>query len=146
MDRVVALEKRVDELSSLVVKLGVSLLQTNAPLDCNGHAAAPVRVHDGALIVFVSCLKIEPYLEGHKVTLKFGNPYSAQFSGFSGSLFYGGGTERFGAAEFSSPNEVGGGRWVEHSVIINPSDPGQMRELALMKFEMGAIRLLDSSR
>ena len=145
-DRVAALEKKLNELTSLHVKLAEILLETNVPLDCNSHTASPIRVQDGTLIVFVSCLGIEPYLEGHRVSLKIGNPYFAQFSGFSGSLFYGGTTDTFGTVDFSSLDEIRAGSSVLHSVIINPSDPKQLRQLRLTRFEIGVVKLIDSAR
>jgi len=44
---------------------------------------------NGALVFFAACTKIEPYLEGHKITISIGNPHAFNFSNVKGALSYG---------------------------------------------------------
>ena len=104
-----------------------------ASLDCNTGKYDEFLFGSGALVFFASCSKIEPYLEGHRVTITVGNPHSFNFSGVKGNLYYG--TDFADAmsrqVEVSFTDVIRSGAWTTLQIIVNPSKAEQMRYIGL---------------
>jgi hypothetical protein len=79
--------------------------------------------------MFVSCKNIEPYMEGHRLTVQIGNPHSFNFGGISGRVDYGNLLEK--SVELSYAGDLAAGRWTTITVVINPSKPEDLRLLWL---------------
>lgn len=127
------LERRLKVLETQVRGLQSRTAYKFASLDCNTGKYDEFLFSGGTLVFLASCTKIEPYLEGHRVTLSIGNPHSFNFSSVKGSLSYGkdwaDAVER--QVEVSVTDSVRAGSWTSITVIINPSKPEQMRYLGL---------------
>src|SRR5258708_23696899 len=50
-----------------------------ANLDCNTHNFDSFIMQSPKMLMFASCKNIEPYLEGHRLTIQIGNPYTFSF-------------------------------------------------------------------
>ena len=80
------------------------------------------------LQMFSSCENVEPYLEGHKITFKIGNPHSFSFGGISGEVTYGKGYP-YSTTEISFAGVLVSGAWTTLTVIISPSKPEDLRSM-----------------
>jgi hypothetical protein len=58
-------------------------------VDCYSKRFDELRLASSPMFVLVSCSKAESYLEGHRIVLEIGNPYSFNLLGASGLLKYG---------------------------------------------------------
>ncbi|MCC6356190.1 MAG: DUF3251 domain-containing protein [Verrucomicrobiae bacterium] len=56
-------------------------------IDLTSRTSFPVDSQAGRFLV--SCDGVEPYLDGHRVTLEIGNPFNATFSGFELAIRFG---------------------------------------------------------
>lgn len=130
----------VERLSELETKVGVLEFQTEvfqnrrrpvyAHLDCDSKKFGVVETDDPArLLIMVSCVNIEPYLEGYKVSLDIGNPYSARFSGVKGSLIYGS-TFPKKKVEIPLTSGLNGGQWTRVAVSISQAQAAEMRSMS----------------
>ena len=104
-----------------------------APLDCNTGNFTEFQLQTGSLPFLANCTKIEPYLEGHKVTVNIGNPYTFAFSKVQGFRYYGRDlTEALKSAkEVSITETLKSGAWTTIVITVNPSKVEDMRFLLL---------------
>ncbi len=136
-DRITELEKQIGILREQIriLRSAITNLMPSrtAYLDCNSKKYVELRFAEGALVFFAACVNVEPYLEGHKVHLRIGNPHSFDFSDLKGRLHYGKTFEdAFNQEVEVSPTEtLRGGTWLLVTVIINPSKPEDLREVWL---------------
>jgi len=134
-ERVKKLEERVAAMADLVDILLRDDPPAMAWLDCTDKNFREVRLTGSALSVFVACDTIEPYLEGHRVKLRIGNPYAFDFLGLKGFLWHG--QERLETlnsqrkTEISSTQRLRSGTWLPVEVAINPSKPSEFREIGV---------------
>jgi hypothetical protein len=130
-DKLADLERRVKNLESRISSLSTRVAPTFVEVDCATRKYAELQFGTGYLIIPVLCHAIEPYLEGHRVTLKVGNPYSFDFKGVTGSLYYGktllDAFEK--KVELSTTETLRSGAWTMLTVIVNPSKAEDMRSL-----------------
>jgi hypothetical protein len=126
-------DKRLRILESQVRNLQNRTAYKWASLDCNTGKYDEFLFTTGALVFFASCSKIEPYLEGHRITVTIGNPHTFNFSGVKGTLYYG--TDFTDAlarqVEVSFPEVIRSGSWTTIQIVVNPSKVEHMRYVGL---------------
>ena len=132
-DRIAELEDRLKFLQNQLTSLQSRVAYGFASLDCNTRKYDEFQFDSSKLVFFASCQKIEPYLEGHRITLHIGNPYAFNFSSIKGKLGYGKDIlDAFSKKiEVSTPDSIRAGTWHVLTVIINPSKAEEMRNLIL---------------
>jgi hypothetical protein len=127
------LDRKVKALETQVRSLQGRTAYKWASLDCNTGKYDEFLFSSGALVFFASCSKIEPYLEGHRITVTLGNPHSFNFSGVKGTLYYG--TDFADAlsrpVEVSFTDVIRAGSWTTLQIVVNPSRVEHMRYLGL---------------
>jgi hypothetical protein len=127
------LETRIESLESQIALVLARTPLKNAFLDCNSPGFTEFSFETSYLIYLASCAKIEPYLEGHKVTIEIGNPYTVTLSNISGTLGYGKNimdTLRQ-SVPVSTTESIAAGSWTRLTVIVNPSTPEDLRAISL---------------
>lgn len=104
-------------------------------LNCNTGNFSEFLLQSSGLLFFGACKNIEPYLEGHRITIQIGNPHTFNFNNVKGSLMYG---ENIWSSlsdghqvDINTINAIRAGSWETFTIIINPSRPEQMRYLTL---------------
>ena len=129
------IEQRLRLLEIKVESLENRVANRFATLDCNSGKYDEFLFGNGTLIFFAACTNIEPYLEGHRITLNIGNPHSFNFSNVKGTLNYGTNIwEAFAGekkVEVSVNETIRGGSWNTINIIINPSKVEDMRYMHL---------------
>jgi len=127
------LERRIQILENQIKSLNRRVAFRFAELNCNSGKYDEFMFDSGALVFFAACTKIEPYLEGHKITISIGNPHSFNFSNVKGTLSYGrdlvDSLER--RVEVSITETIRAGTWNTIVVTVNPSKAEDMRYLGL---------------
>jgi len=133
-EKVAELEKKVQSLSELVNFLLRHSISETPSLDCASHRFNEIRLTGSSLVLFISCEDVQPYLEGHRVKLRIGNPYSFDLEGLKGNLWYGATSleafQKGSKVEVVSTQKLRSGSWLSLEVVINPSKPSQLRELS----------------
>ncbi|MEQ6342933.1 MAG: hypothetical protein M3A44_15140 [Gammaproteobacteria bacterium] len=128
-----SLESSVKILESRISALESRVSSQYASLNCDTGKYDEFMFQLSKLVFFASCTKIEPYLEGHRITVQIGNPHAFNFSNVKGHLFYG--KEIWDAfsnqVEISTTNTIRAGTWQTITVVVNPSTAEQMRSLIL---------------
>lgn len=131
--RITELEKRVERLETEVRILSVRIPYRTATLDCDNGRYAEFLPESSSIVLFASCAKIEPYLEGHQVTLNIGNPSTFNLNNISGNLYYGKDiVDAFSrSVPVSTTESLRFGVWTRIVVTVNPSKAEDMRHLEL---------------
>lgn len=122
-------DRRIKSLEAQVRFLQTRVSHKVATLDCNTGKYDEFQFTGGTLTYFAACTKIEPYLEGHKITISIGNPYAFTFSNVKGSLNYGKDWIDSKQVDVSFTESLRGGAWNTLVVTVNPSKPEEMRVL-----------------
>lgn len=132
-EKVAALEERVKTLERRISYLGRRVANPWANLDCTTKKYDEFQFESSRLVFLVACDGIEPYLEGHRITLKLGNPYAFDFKGLKGQLGYGKTAEEMLSknAEVTTAATIRSGIWNTITVIVSPSKAEDMRNLTL---------------
>ena len=112
---------RIEWLENLVDNNSVTL-------DCKGKSFKSFIMKAPKLQMFASCENVEPYLEGHKITFKIGNPHSFSFGGISGELTYGKGYP-YSTTEILFAGVLVSGAWTTLTVTLSPSKPEDLRTM-----------------
>jgi hypothetical protein len=83
------------------------------------------------MVFLAACTNVEPYLEGHKITIEVNNPYATRFSNLSGTLGYGRTVDEAftRTVEISTTQSLSPGAWTTFTVIVNPSKAEDIRYL-----------------
>jgi hypothetical protein len=107
-------------------------------LDCNAGGFSFITMKNSGLSFLASCEKIEPYLEGFKITISIGNPYSMRFDQFSAAIGYG---DTLYAAytrkqSISSLAPLASGAWNTITATINQISAKDVRYIVLLDFEV----------
>lgn len=127
------LERRVRVLEFQMKSIERRVSHRFAELDCNSGKYDEFMFETGALVFFAACTKIEPYLEGHKITISIGNPHAFNFSNVKGELRYG--KDVFDSlerkVEVSIAESIRAGTWNRIMVTVNPSKAEDLRYLGL---------------
>lgn len=122
-------ELRLKEIEGRINNIVRRMPYSSATLNCDTKRYAEFVLEGSAIVLFASCVKIEPYLEGHQVTVDIGNPTSFNLSGISGTLQYG--KDLLDAFTRSVPvsttDTIRSGSWTRVLVTVNPSKPELMR-------------------
>jgi hypothetical protein len=126
-------ERRINSLEAQISNLQNRVAYKFATLDCNTGKYDEFQFASGTLAYFAACTKIEPYLEGHKITISIGNPYAFAFSNVKGNLNYGKDWSDVAnkKVEVNFNESLRGGAWNSLVVTVNPSKPEEMRLLYL---------------
>lgn len=126
-------ERRLKALEFQVRSLQSRVAYRSATLDCNTGKYDEFLFETGALVFFAACTKIEPYLEGHRITVSVGNPHAFSFSNVKGALNYGkdwvDSLEK--KVDVSITDAIRGASWTTVVMIVNPSKAEDMRYLSL---------------
>lgn len=129
----VDIERRVRMLEFQMKSIERRISHRFAELDCNSGKYDEFMFDTGALVFFAACTKIEPYLEGHKITISIGNPHAFNFSNVKGELRYG--KDVFDSierkVEVSMTESIRAGTWNTIMVTVNPSKAEDLRYLGL---------------
>ena len=133
--RIAELERQVSALQATVTILKSHSGVRYATLDCNSGSYMEVQVSRSNMFLLVSCSKVEPYLEGHKVTLDIGNPYAADIRGISVTLRYGKDLDEMlqtlRNVKVDYPERLPSGQWTPVVVTLNPSKSEQLRHVGV---------------
>lgn len=128
-DRLKSLEESVDRLWDFVDG-------RMTKIDCNTSNYVELHPENSALVFPVACEKIEPYLEGYKITVAIGNPYSLTYVNVAGTLYYWesalGKTAKFETTLLP-------GQWNKAVVTVNPASASSVRDLVL-QFRLNSAR------
>ncbi len=110
----------------------------SADLKCDTGGFNYISPKNSGLAFLVACVKIEPYLEGFRLTLHVGNPYSMAFSGLSASVHYGDSvnTALKHSIELTSPATLTPGQWTTVFATINPVDAKALRSIYMSDFKL----------
>jgi len=121
-------------------------------VDITGNGFAAAKSNNGTFLI--SCKGAEPYLDGHKLALKIGNPYFMTYSGFTVKARFGrrppdvpGSASADQKTEWriryeqwekalkeidvSSIDELAPGAWTNVELILSPSKPEEVGYLSL---------------
>lgn len=139
------LEDRVAELEASVERIVTGLTHLpprGAFIDCNTSNYVQTLPLSGHLIFLVACERIEPYLEGYKLTLSLGNPHTVTFSNLNGSVGYGdtGARAWVQTKDWSTVGGAKAGSWTSVTVAITPAEAKDLRYVYLT-FSVGAASL-----
>jgi hypothetical protein len=126
------------EAKARVLEVQVRSLQSRvrykgASLDCDSKGFTEFQLETSTLVFLAACSNIEPYLEGHKITIDVSNPYAIRFSTLSGTLGYGKTPEQSfeRTTEVTTTQSLAPGVWTPITIIVNPSKPEDLRYLEL---------------
>lgn len=144
------LEERVKDLESKVQSHDWRLRDVRArvasdliEINCNRAGFYTIQAKEHGMAFMLACEKVEPYLEGHRLVLSIGNPYSVAFRGISAQLLYGKGLEdaltKNPRIDISTPEDLNPGSWLSITVIVNPSKPEELRELYIQDLTLKTV-------
>lgn len=139
-DRLSALEI---ELDALRTELNHRVPNDAAYFDCDDGDYFAIQPSNNTFDFIVRCDKIEPHLEGYRLTLAFSNPNGLVFHGINGTLGYGATPSVAFATRqpFSATSTFQQGKWVDVVITINPASAKDVRQLRL-EFSVGAMSLV----
>ena len=134
---IVELQKRVETLERRVNTFANRISYPFAVLDCNTGKFDEMSLTTNNLVFLAACTKIEPYLEGHRITISLGNPHSFHFREVRGLLNYGKDLADAvtKSVEVSPPDGLRAGMLNTFVVTVNPSRP---EELRVLRLELGS--------
>lgn len=127
------LEKKLESIEARLSSLQGRVSYRLAALDCNSGKYDEFLLDAGNLTFFAACKKIEPYLEGHRVTISVGNPYAFTFRNIKGKLGYGKdfSTALVNEVDINTQEPLRAGSWNTIVITVNPSKPEEMRSILL---------------
>lgn len=150
------------DVDSLTIEmlLGIErFYKTHAVLDCSGGGFVPVEESgkriEGEGYFLLACDNAAPYLNGHRLTLRIGNPQAIAYDGINLTVFWGKALPEEGLWEvgwrkkelpnmskrsFDLPNRVGAGSWTTVQVVLAPSKPEDLAVLAIA-VDTNSVRL-----
>lgn len=136
---------RLTDLEVKVLKdsLDARIAAVYRVLDCNNSDYTTLQAGSHGLAFFISCERIEPYLEGHRILLRVGNPYSMAFRGLSARLGFGKSVSNplmnSEEVDISTSDVLKPGAWVDVAVILNPSKAEALRLLYVRLLTFKAV-------
>lgn len=143
-DRLDQLEKKVELLQQLLDSTASSELVAFGTLDCDSHRYTELRPNGSHFLLFASCSNVEPYLEGHRVTIRVGNPYAIPVNQITGKLWFGANLYQSLAnnrnVEIPMPGGLWSGSWNTFVVNINPSMAADLRSV-MVEFNLSGVSL-----
>jgi hypothetical protein len=103
---------------------------SHAVLNCTSGGYDSLVMASPKLLVFAVCRNIEPFLEGYRLSVEVGNPYSFSFGGISGQVRYGKDyADR--SVDINFAGDFVPGRWTPFTVTINPAKAEDLRHLQM---------------
>jgi hypothetical protein len=135
-ERIKELETKVETLQSWLEVLNGYTGDRSVVLDCDAGKFSAIMPKSNTLVFLAACNKVEPYLEGYRITIAIGNPLSMAFSGVSGELGYGETAVKSFAQKqpFSTTAALRPGIWTPIQVTINPAAAKDVRVIRLTDF------------
>lgn len=132
-ERLDQLESRIELLESWLTGVDERTPDRTAYLNCNTGGYSQLVPKSGHLVFLAACEKIEPFLEGFRLTIALGNPYSISYTSISGELGYG---ETFTKTydqklAFSVPQQIASGSWNRITVVIPRAAAKDVRSIRL---------------
>lgn len=159
-EKVGSLEQKVKELEAANEKLFFDKLAAELsgpqesllfdPQDNKGYQAA--RAPAGSVLVVLE--KLEPYLDGYTVSLRFGNPTTAEYSGVKGKVKWGRLYDSKKDQDFNKllekeidlKDDLKAGSWTIVKFNIAPAKPDEVRRLIIQPtFDHLKLRTLPSN-
>lgn len=143
--KVGSLEQKVKELEAANEKLFFDKLAAELsgpqesllfdPQENKGYQAA--RAPAGAVLVVLE--KLEPYLDGYTVSLRLGNPTTAEYSGIQGKVKWGRLYDakkdqefnKLGEKDIDLKDDLKAGSWTIVKFNIAPAKPDEVRRLII---------------
>jgi hypothetical protein len=155
-DRIQALEASQRQSDGMVY-LGAKIneLSNEAQIDVNQDGYSSVQTNVGRLLL--KCVKVEPHLDGYRLTLEIGNPTTATISGGTLHVQYGpqapaiaqgeDAVDRYEAwqrtlksADFTLTDQLDAGHWTPVSIAISPASANDLRCL-IVSLKLDSISL-----
>lgn len=136
-ERLEDLEEKVAALEAVVSFLEEPSVLTPGSItyvDCSTHEYQEVMPAGTRIFaVLVMCDRIEPYLEGHRATVRVANPHSLALANLSGSFRHGKESIDVLSRQLPLPTltALRPGDSVSLDVIVNPSTASDMRHIAI---------------
>jgi hypothetical protein len=137
------LDKLEADVSVLGFRMGIvesAVAPIVASLDCADNSFAYITPKNSGLTFLVACSKVEPFLEGYRLTLSIGNPYSMHFDHFSAAVAYGetisDSLKADHSARVTSVSGLSPGIWNIVTVTISRVSAKDIRKLYLSDFEI----------
>ena len=113
-----------------------------AELHCDTAAYAEVAPVESALSLLIACERLEPYLEGYRLSIAAANPHNLAFGGFRATIAYGEDASKaltktvsLASAELLRP-----GLWNRMTVVINPATVRELRAIEISEVRMTSAR------
>jgi hypothetical protein len=143
-ERVEQLEKRVNAPQQRVSDISLRAVSTFVTLDCDSHRFVELRPNESHFLLFASCNNVEPYLEGHRVTIRVGNPYAIPVTRITGKLWFGENLYQSVAnnrnVEIPMPDGLHAASWNTFVVNVNPSKATDLRNV-MVEFDLSTVSL-----
>lgn len=132
-ERVEATEKSLASLWRRVFDLTPGSYPT---IDCNSSNYVEATPTNSHLAFPVACVKVEPYLEGFKITVAIGNPYSMRFGNVEGELFNGKDLATIDLDKGTAFTiDLNSGDWNRATITLNPVSAAEVR-LVMMSLKI----------
>ena len=156
------LEARVETLERSITELQTDALLARlaeiAELDLEDGAYTTISTQMGVLLVRVD--NVQRHLDGVRIALQVGNPYSVTFNGFKMSATWGPRRPELGSQNYAAENETWLGRlqtreltlietlrpasWNRVVITLSPADPATLGYLRIERPEFDNIGLARS--
>jgi hypothetical protein len=97
----------------------------------------PLRVPAGTILAVLE--KVEPYLDGYTISIRFGNPTTATYSGIKGKVQWGRKLDfkkdeaynKLSEKMIDLPDSIPAGRWTSVKFNVVPATAEQVRRIVL---------------
>lgn len=132
---IAAAKARLDVIELEMDGLNERVPGRGAFIDCNTANYVQTLPTDGYLPFLVNCEKIEPYLEGFKITVNLGNPHSVRFTHVTGVIGHGEKSwdawDKKNQVPLNATGEIAPSSWNHIQVTINPVAAKDVRSIWL---------------
>jgi hypothetical protein len=129
----IELLKRLEFLEYRVAALESRTASRWASIDCNTQNYDEFLLDSSHLPFFAACTKVEPFLEGFRITLRIGNPHSFSFNNVTGTFYFGNPAPSTPLKEqkFSALEGLRAGTWTTVVITVNPAKAEELRKVFL---------------
>jgi hypothetical protein len=126
-----------------------SVMRESVTLDPSETSYGIISIPSGTF--FIALDKVEPFLDGYRITLKLGNPYVVLFKDIklkvewnkripSNPSSYEAWVRETRTQEFSDTTDLGVGQWTRFSLVLAATKPDQLGYLNV-KLSIGAVSM-----
>lgn len=135
-------EAQITWFQAWLSDVGTRTAPNDGQLDCSEGKVQEIAENPAYLVFLVRCEKIEPYLEGYRLTITIGNPYRFDFTGIRGELGYGDSLDKAidQTIKFDNTAVAKAGTWTTLFVIVNPVAAKDVRFIRISKLAFGTTR------